>query len=84
MDLLASKLKSVAFPTKIQIPNETVSPTLAIMYLTYQANCLLNGMVWLLQVFLQRQEEGEVPLPGQEPQTFQVLLTIKEVLMAFD
>lgn len=39
------------------------------------------GWFGFFQVFLQRQEEGEVPLPGQEPQTFEVLLTIKEVLM---
>lgn len=42
--------------------------------------CLLNGMVWFLQVVLQRQEEGEVPLQGQEPQTFEILLSITEVL----
>ncbi|KAF3856359.1 hypothetical protein F7725_017082, partial [Dissostichus mawsoni] len=30
------------------------------------------------QVFLQRQEEGEVPLPGKEPQTFKVFLTLKK------
>lgn len=32
------------------------------------------------QVFLQRQEEGEVPLPGKEPQTFKVFLTLKKPL----
>lgn len=39
------------------------------------------GWSVFLQVFLQRQEEGEVPLPGQEPQTFKVFFTIKEVLI---
>ncbi len=46
-------------------------------------NPFIYGMVWLLQVFLQRQEEGEVPIQGQEPQTFKVLLAIKEVLIFF-
>lgn len=41
-------------------------------------------MVWLLQVLLQGQEEGEIALPGQEPQTFKVLLAIKKVLRAFE
>lgn len=44
---------------------------------------MFNGMIWFFKVALQGQEEGEVPLPGQEPQTIEVPFTITEVLVLF-
>jgi hypothetical protein len=32
-----------------------------------------------MQVSLQRQEEGEIFVPGQEPQTLKIIFPIKEV-----